>query len=42
MEGINALGETKESVYIPADDKENFKTNPLYGGLKVGLVYIFE
>lgn len=42
MEGINALGETKESVYVLTDDKENFKTNPLYGGLKVGLVYIFE
>lgn len=42
MEGINGLGLTKDSNYIPDDRKESFKTNPLYGGLKLGLVYCFN
>ncbi|PLX09531.1 MAG: hypothetical protein C0596_03085 [Marinilabiliales bacterium] len=42
IEGINGLGETKESGYVPTDDKENFYNNPLYGGLKIGLIYMFD
>jgi len=39
MKGINGLGQIKESLSVKQADK--FKTNPLYGGLKVGLTYKF-
>jgi hypothetical protein len=42
IEGINALGETVDSEFVPDADKANFYNNPLYGGLKVGLIYIFD
>ncbi|MDD3860321.1 MAG: hypothetical protein PHW83_08995 [Bacteroidales bacterium] len=43
MEGINGLGYNKEEPnYITDSERVNFKTNPLYGGLKLGLVYFFE
>ncbi len=42
MEGINGLGFDKSSPYLKDDEKANFKTNPLYGGLKLGLVYVFD
>lgn len=42
LEGVNALGLTKDSNFVPDDEKVNFKNNPLYGGLKIGLVYFFE
>lgn len=42
MQGINGLGEIKDSNFVTADEKDNFKTNPLYGGLKIGLIYIFN
>lgn len=42
MEGINGLGLTKDSNFVPDSEKENFHTNPLYGGLKVGLIYYFD
>ncbi len=42
LEGVNGLGLTKDSNFVPDDEKVNFKTNPLYGGIKIGLVYIFD
>jgi len=42
IEGINGLAQVKEGPYVATDDEENFKTNPLYGGIKVGLIYIFD
>lgn len=43
MVGINGLGLTKENTsYITDAGRVNFKTNPLYGGLKVGLIYCFD
>jgi hypothetical protein len=42
LKGINGLGLNKDSNYISTIEKENFHTNPLYGGLKIGLVYFFE
>lgn len=42
LQGINGLGLTKESGYVTETGKENFYTHPLYGGLKVGLVYFFD
>lgn len=42
MQGINALGFNKESNYVTDSEKPNFKSNPLYGGLKFGLVYVIE
>ncbi|MDD3740154.1 MAG: hypothetical protein PHH30_02840 [Bacteroidales bacterium] len=43
MGGINGLGYNKEEPnYITDSERVNFKTNPLYGGLKLGLVYFFE
>lgn len=42
MEGINGLGFDKNSNYLKDDEKASFKTNPLYGGLKLGLIYVFD
>ncbi|HNQ68698.1 MAG TPA: hypothetical protein PKN32_09985 [Bacteroidales bacterium] len=43
IQGVNGLGLVKEDPsYISDSERVNFKTNPLYGGLKMGLVYIFE
>lgn len=42
IEGINGLGYLKDSPYVLDDDKDNFKTNPLYGGIKIGLIYMFD
>lgn len=45
MEGINGLGFTKDSDFVPEEnsagnnEKERFKTNPLLGGFKIGLKY---
>jgi hypothetical protein len=45
MEGINGLGLTKDSPFVPEEnssgnnEKERFKTNPLLGGFKIGLKY---
>lgn len=40
--GINGLGFDKESSYLSDEEKANFKTNPLYGGLKLSLLYVFN
>lgn len=43
MQGINGLGYDKtELVYMTDAERVNFKTFPLYGGLKVGLTYYFD
>lgn len=43
MQGINGLGYTKDNtMYITDAERVNFKTFPLYGGLKVGLTYFFD
>lgn len=43
LQGVNGLGLDKENTqYITDSERVNFKTNPLYGGLKLGLVYFFE
>lgn len=43
MQGINGLGYTKENTqYITDAERVNFASHPLYGGLKVGLVYFFQ
>lgn len=39
MEGINGLGLTKDSDYVPNEMKNRFKTNPLLGGIKLELKY---
>jgi hypothetical protein len=40
--GVNALGLNKDSNYVLTDEKINFYSHPLYGGLKLGLVYYFD
>lgn len=43
LEGINGLGSSKENrSYVSNDEAKVFKTNPLYGGIKLGLIYSFE
>jgi hypothetical protein len=42
LEGINGLGLTKDSDYVTESGKVNFYNHPLYGGLKVGLIYYFD
>lgn len=42
LEGINGLGLTKDSNFVTDAAKVNFYNHPLYGGLKVGLIYCFE
>jgi len=43
IQGINGLGLVKDDPnYISDSERVNFKTNPLYGGLKMGLIYYFE
>ncbi|HOZ29325.1 MAG TPA: hypothetical protein PLL66_00240 [Bacteroidales bacterium] len=43
LQGVNGLGLNKENTsFISDSERVNFKTNPLYGGLKLGLVYFFE
>lgn len=41
MEGVNGLNQTKNSLYVPGVEKENFKNNALVGGLRFGLTYYF-
>lgn len=42
LEGINALGYTKDvRPWVSEKESKVFKTNPLYGGLKIGLLYNF-
>ncbi len=42
LQGINALGYNKAySPWVSAKESKVFKTNPLYGGLKIGLLYNF-
>ncbi len=42
IEGVNGLGLTKESGYVLEDTQVNFYNHPLYGGIKIGLVYYFD
>lgn len=39
MEGINGLGFTIDDPYVPENEKDRFETNPLIGGIKLGLKY---
>ncbi len=41
LKGINGLGHTKDSEFINESNRSSFKTNPLYGGVKASLIYIF-
>ncbi|PLX09530.1 MAG: hypothetical protein C0596_03080 [Marinilabiliales bacterium] len=40
--GVNALGLEKYSEYIRDDERKNFYSKPLYGGIKLGLYYKFQ
>lgn len=42
LEGVNGLGLTKDDSLVPTDDKVNFYNHPLYGGVKLGLIYYFD
>lgn len=43
LEGINALGYTKDvRPWVSEKETKTFKTNPLYLGLKAGLIYEFN
>jgi hypothetical protein len=43
LEGINALGYTKDKrPWVSEKETKTFKTNPLYLGLKAGLIYEFN
>ncbi|HOE38717.1 MAG TPA: hypothetical protein PLG05_05320 [Bacteroidales bacterium] len=42
LEGVNALGYTKDTKFwVTEKETKTFKTNPLYLGLKAGLIYEF-
>lgn len=43
LEGVNGLGFTKENrPYVSEYEAKVFKTNPLYGGIKLGLIYTID
>jgi len=42
LKGVNGLGENINSAYVSDIEETHFFTNPLYGGLKLGIIYMFE
>lgn len=42
MYGVNAHGFDRNNSLLTNEDKAKFKTFPLYGGIKIGLTYMFE
>lgn len=41
MEGINGLGKTKDSEFVPEIEKDTFYNNALLGGFRIGITYFF-